>query len=109
MNEWMIAFGVTALISLIAACVLANRCLEMYQRIKELEQKKEDLRHSNKALKHQIDALINRIYASPNVEQMTALKLSLHMKQEEIDGLREKIRKQEVLLKQKWEGAKKCG
>ena len=106
MTEWIIGLATVAMIFFVLTCILANRCLCMYQEIKKLERKAEDMRHSNTALKTQIDTLVNRLYAAPEVEKVTTLKLHLHMKQEMIDALREKVRKQDVLLKQKWEGAK---
>lgn len=108
MNEWTIGLATVAVIFFVLACVAANRCLTMYQEIQKMERKMEDLRYSNKALKTQADTLLNRLYAAPDVEKMTALRMSLHMKQEENDALREKIKRQNQLLNQKWEEAKKC-
>lgn len=106
-TEWIIGLATVAVFFFILSCVLANRCLTMYREIRKLERKTDDLRHTNKALNGQIDTLLNRLYEAPEVEKMTALRMALHIKHEENDALREKIRKQDVLLKQKWEGAKK--
>jgi cell division protein FtsL len=109
MIEWIIGLATMLLIFLVATWTLVNRCLSMYEDIKKLERQNEDLRYSVKALKAENDKLHSRVFVSPEAERMTALKLSLHLKNEEIEELREKLRRQNQLLKQKWEGSRKGG
>ena len=108
MIEWIVGLATMMVIFLVATWTLANRCLSMYEEIKKLERQNEDLRYSVKALKDENSKLHSRVFVTPDVERMTALKLSLHLKNEEIEELREKVRRQNQLLKQKWEGSKKC-
>ena len=107
MVEWIIALGTLAVISFLVACALAKRCLAMYEQARKLERINEDLRFTVRSLKTQVSTLQNQLYINPNTEKMAALRMSLRLKQEEVEELREKVRKQNVLLKQKWEGAKK--
>lgn len=108
MIEWIIGLGALAVLFFAVACSLAVRCGNMYDQIKRLESSNADLRYSVKHLKAESDKFRNGVYVTPDTERITALKLSLHLKQEKIDALQAKIRKQEQLLNQKWEGAKKC-
>lgn len=108
MFELVVGLATLALIFLVAALMIANRYLALYEEVKKLERYNEDLKYSVKALKAENDKLHSRVFVAPDAERMTALKLSLHLKNEEIEELKEKVRKQNVLLKQKWEGSKKC-
>lgn len=107
MFELVIGLGSLTLIFLVTSIVVCNRYLELQHENRKLERMNADLRYSVKHLKTENDKLRNGVYVTPDTERITALKLSLHLKNEEIDELREKIRKQNQLLKQKWEGAKK--
>lgn len=107
MNEWMIGIATLAIIFLVAAWVLANRCMSMYREIQKLERSNQDLKYSVRSLRDENDRLHSQVYVNPDAERMTALRMSLHLKQEEIDALREKIKRQNQLLNQKWEDAKK--
>lgn len=109
MVEWIIALGSLTVILFIVTCVLEKRCLAMYEKNRKLERINEDLRFSVRSLKTQVSTLQNQLYINPNTEKMAALRMSLRLKQEEVEELREKIKKQNVLLKQKWEESKKCG
>ena len=108
MFELVVGLTTLTLIFLVISIVATNRCLVLHQEVRKLEQQNEDLRYSVKALKTENGKLHSRVFVSPEAERMTALKLSLHLKNEEIEELREKVRKQNQLLKQKWEGSKKC-
>lgn len=108
MFELVVGLTTLTLIFLVTSVMAANRCLSLHREVRKLEQLNEDLRYSVKALKTENDKLHSRVFVSPEAERMTALKLSLHLKNEEIEELREKVRKQNQLLKQKWEGSKKC-
>lgn len=108
MFELVVGLATLALIFLVAALMIANRYLALYEEVKKLERQNEDLRYSVKALKAENDKLHSRVFVAPDAERMAALKLSLHLKNEEIEELKEKVRRQNVLLKQKWEGSKKC-
>lgn len=107
MTELVIGLATLSVIFLVAAWVLANRCLSMYREIQKLERSNQDLKYSVRSLKDENDRLHSQVYVNPDAERMTALRMSLHMKQEEIDALREKVKRQDQLLKQKWEDAKK--
>ena len=109
MIEWIIGLSAMTLVFVVATWALANRCMSMYEQIKKLERSNQDLKYSVRSLKAENDRLHSRVFVAPDAERMTALKLSLHLKQEEIDELREKVKRQNQLLKQKWEDAKKCG
>lgn len=109
MMEWIIALGSLTVILFIVTCALEKRCLAMYEQNRKLERINEDLRFSVRSLKTQVSTLQNQLYINPNTEKMAALRMSLRLKQEEVEELREKIKKQNVLLKQKWEESKKCG
>ena len=108
MFELVVGLTTLTLIFLVISIVATNRCLVLHQEVRNLEQQNEDLRYSVKALKTENGKLHSRVFVAPDAERMTALKLSLHLKNEEIEELKEKVRKQNVLLKQKWEGSKKC-
>ena len=107
MFEVVVGLATLSLISLAAAVMGWNRYFALHHENKKLERQNADLRYSVKHLKTENAKLQNGVYVTPDTERITALKLSLHLKNEEIEELREKIKKQNVLLKQKWEGAKK--
>lgn len=109
MINWIIVLAATALIFLVVAWTLANRCISMYEEIKKLERNNASLKYSIRALKAENDKLRCQVACNPDVEKVTALKLSLYLKQEKIDALQAKVNRQQQLLQQKWEGAKKCG
>lgn len=107
MFELVVGLATLSLIFLVISIMGWNRYLVMHHENKKLERQNADLRYSVKHLKSENANLRNGVYVTPDTERITALKLSLHLKNEEIEELKEKIRKQNVLLKQKWEGAKK--
>lgn len=107
MFEVVVGLATLALIFLVAFIMVGNRYLALHHENKKLERQNADLRFSVKHLKTENEKLRNGVYVTPDTERITALKLSLHLKNEENEELKEKIRKQNVLLKQKWEGAKK--
>ena len=116
MFEVVVGLATFALIFLVTTIVAANRYLALHHENRNLEQYieeqkriNEDLKYSVKALKTENDKLRILVYCNPEVERMTALKMALHLKNEENEELREKVRKQNQLLNQKWEGSKKCG
>lgn len=107
MFELVVGLATLALVFLVMSIMGWNRYLAMHHENRKLERQNADLRFSVKHLKTENEKLRNGVYVTPDTERITALKLSLHLKNEEIEELREKIKKQNVLLKQKWEGAKK--
>ena len=116
MFEVVVGLTTLTLIFLVTSIVAANRYLALHHEVKTLERYSEDLKRSNedlkysvKALKAENDRLYILAYSNPELERMTALKMALHLKNEENEELREKVRKQNQLLNQKWEGSKKCG
>ena len=116
MFETVVGLATLLLVFLVASIVIAIRYVTLHEEAKtleryseELKRSNEDLKYSVKALKAENDRLHILVYCNPEVERMTALKMALHLKNEEIEELREKIRKQNVLLKQKWEGSKSGG
>lgn len=111
MNEhdlWIIALATLSVLFLAVSCVLAKRCISMCNDIQKLESDNAELKRSMKSLNAENSKHHRAVYVTPDAQRITALKLSLHLKNEEIEELKEKIRKQNVLLKQKWEGSKKC-
>lgn len=109
MFELVVGLATLALIFLVTSLMVANRYMVLYEKVRELERYTEDLKFSVKTLRAENDRLHSLVYCNPEVEKMTALKLTVHLKNEEIADLREKVRKQNQLLKQKWEGSRKCG
>ena len=106
MFELVVGLATLALIFLVISIMGWNRYLALHHENKKLERQNADLRYSVKHLKAENDKLRNGVYVTPDTERITALKLSLHLKNEEIDKLRDKVRKQNQLLNQKWEGSK---
>jgi len=104
MNAWSLALGALAVIFFFMACALGNRCIEFYNTIRDLEAKNADLRYSVRVYKDEMETMRTRI---PDGDQITRLKLELHLKQERIDALNAKLKEQRILLQQKWEGARK--
>jgi predicted RNase H-like nuclease (RuvC/YqgF family) len=107
MNEWTFILAILSFLLLALFCAVASRCGEMGKEIKRLESQNADLRYSVKHLKAENQKLQNGVYVTPDTERITALKLSLHLKQEKIDALQAQVKKQRQLLNQKWEDAKK--
>ena len=107
MFELVVGLGTLTLIFMVGFIMVGNRYLALHHENKKLERQNADLRYSVKHLKTENAKLQNGVYVTPDTERITALKLSLHLKNEENEELKEKIRKQNVLLKQKWDGAKK--
>ena len=111
MNKYELLIGVLAALLIIfvaLAFIFTKQCISMYNKIQKLETENAELKHSVKSLKTENNKLHRLVYVTPDAQRITALKLSLHLKDEEICELKDKIRKQNVLLKQKWEGSKKC-
>lgn len=104
---WIIALSALDVMFLAVACILLKRCISMCNDIQKLEAEKAELKRSMKSLKAENKKLHRLVCETPEVQRITALKLSLRLKDEEIDELKEKVRKQSILLKQKWEGSKK--
>lgn len=107
MVEWIIALGAIAVILLACAVAMANRLDKMFEDIKKLEQANADLRYSVKFLKDENKRLQNRVYVTPESHDVTRLKLEILQKQERIEALQVKLKRQHQLLNQKW-GDSKC-
>lgn len=107
MTEWIIALGAIATILLACAIAMANRMDKMFEDIKKLEQTNADLRYSVKFLKDENKRLQNRMYVTPESHDVTRLKLEILQKQERIEALQTKLKRQHQLLNQKW-GDSKC-
>jgi predicted nucleic acid-binding Zn-ribbon protein len=107
MFEVIVGLSCLTLIFLVTSIMAGNRYLSLQHENRKLEQMNADLRYSVKHLKTENEKLRNGVYVTPDTERITALKFSLHLKQEKIFELQEKIRKQQQLLNQKWEGCKK--
>jgi hypothetical protein len=115
MFEMLVGLATLTLIFLVTSIWAANRYLVMHHEVRKAERYCEDLKRYNEELKRSVKALETEndrlhilVYCNPELERMTALKMALHLKNEENEELREKVRKQNQLLKQKWEGSKKC-
>jgi predicted RNase H-like nuclease (RuvC/YqgF family) len=107
MVEWIIALGAIAVILLACAVAMANRIDKMFEDIKKLEQLNADLIYSIKLLKVENKRLQNRVYVTPESHDVTRLKLEILQKQERIEALQVKLKRQHQLLNQKW-GDSKC-
>jgi len=107
MSEWTFFLAILSFLLLALFCAVASRCGEMGKEIKRLEGCNADLRYSVRHLKAENEKLRSGVYVTPDTERVTALKLSLHLKQEKIDALQAKLKRQQQLLNQKWEDAKK--
>jgi len=107
MVEWIIALGAIATILLVFAVALANRIDKMYGELKKLEQNNADLRYSVQFLKDENRRLQNSVFITPDAQDVTRLKLELHLKQERIEALQMKLKRQHQLLQQKW-GESRC-
>ena len=107
MIELIIVLGALVVIFLAAACALASRCNSLYDEIKKLEASNAYLKCSVRALKSENDRMQNRVYVTTDTHQVARLKLSLRLREEQIDDLKTKLDRQQQLLQQKWEGSKK--
>ena len=107
MNAWTLAMGALAVIFFFMSCALGNRCIEFYNKIQDMESKNADLRYSVKFLNSENERLKNSLVITPDTQEITRLKLELHLKKEQIEALRLKVKRQHQLLQQKW-GDSKC-
>ena len=107
MVEWIIALGAISVILLACAVAMANRMDRMFEDIKKLEQANADLHYSVKFLKDENKRLQNTVYITPDSQDITRLKLEILQKQERIEALLLKLKRQHQLLRQKW-GDSKC-
>lgn len=107
MNEWTLAMGGLAVIFFVIACALGHKCIELYDDIKYLEDRNADLRYSVKCLNSENERLKNSLVITPDTQDVTRMKLELHLKQERIEALQMKVKRQHQLLQQKW-GDSKC-
>lgn len=107
MIELIIVLGALVVIFLAAACALASRCNSLYDEIKKLEASNYDLKCSVKVLRVENNRLRSREYAIPDTRRVTALNLAIRLKDEQIDDLKTKLKRQQQLIQQKWEVCKK--
>ena len=107
MIEWLVALSVTTLLFLGLTVVLVSRCVSMGAEITRLEAKNTVLKDSIFALRTALEREIKKETSNQYEQQITSLKLALHLKQEKVDELQAKLKEQRVLLQQKWEGSKK--
>lgn len=106
MTEWIIALGAIATILLICSVALAKRIIAMYDDMKKLERSNADLRYSVKFLKDENRRLQNSVSVTTDPQEVTKLKWELHLKQEKIEALQMKLKREHQLLNQKWNGMK---
>ena len=107
MFEIAVGLAILTLIFLVTSIMAGNRYLQMYQENRKLEQEISDLRYSVKYLKDENKRLQNTTYFMPDDQETTRLKLQLLQKQERIESLQIKLKRQHQLLQQKW-GESKC-
>lgn len=107
MIEWIIALGALAVFFFIVACALVSRCNYLYDEIEKLEASNFDLKCSVKVLRTENNRLRSQECAIPDTRRVTALNLTIRLKDEQIDDLKTKLKRQQQLLQQKWEGSKK--
>lgn len=108
MVEWIIALGAITVILLALAVAMANRLDKLYEQVKKLERNNADLRYSVSYLKDENRRLKSTVYITPDAQDITRLKLQILQKQERIEALQVKLKRQHQLLQQKW-GESKCG
>lgn len=107
MVEWVIALGATSLLFFGFTIALGSRCISMGEEIKRLELKNSIQKDALCATRTALAIQVKKESSNQYEQQITSLKLALHMKQEKIDELQAKLKEQRVLLRQKWEGSKK--
>ena len=107
MIEWVIALTGLSVLFFGFTIALASRCISMGEEIKRLEQKNQNQWDALRATRTALEIEIKKESSNQYEQQITSLKLALHMKQEKIDELQAKLKEQRVLLRQKWEGSKK--
>ena len=107
MIEWLVALSVTTLLFMGLTVVLVSRCVSQGAEITRLEAKCTVLKESLFAVRTELEREIKKDSANQYEQQITSLKLALHLKQEKMDELQAKLKEQRVLLQQKWDGSKK--
>lgn len=107
MFEMVVGLSCLTLIFLVTSIVAGNRSLALHQENRKLEQMNADLRYSVKFLKEENKRLQNSVFITPDTQDVTKMKLELHLKQERIEALQMKLKRQHQLLQQKW-GESKC-
>lgn len=106
MTEWIIALGTLLALFVASTCILASRIINMRDDMDCMAEHNKELKAAVKQLRYENSNLRNRVYINPDNNRITSLKLALHLKQEKIDSLQARIDKQNMLLKQKWEGSR---
>lgn len=104
MNNWIIGLATTALIFMVVTWMLATRCIAMSREIRKLERSNQELKYFARTLRAENTKLSSQVTEEGRI---TSMRLSLHLKDEKISELENLVKRQNVLLKQKWEGAKK--
>ena len=107
MFEMVVGLSCLTLIFLVTSIMAGNRSLALHHENRKLEQMNADLRYSVKFLKEENKRLQNTVCITPDDQELTRLKLQLLQKQERIESLQMKLKRQHQLLQQKW-GESKC-
>ena len=107
MFELVVGLAILTLIFLVTSIMAGNRYLALHHENKKLERMNADLRYSVKFLKDENKRLQNTVYIAPEAHDVTRLKLEILQKQERIEALQVKVKRQHQLLQQKW-GESKC-
>lgn len=107
MFEMVVGLATLALIFLVTSIVAGNRYLALHHENRKLEQMNADLRYSVKFLKGENKRLQDTVYIVQDDQELARMKLQLLQKQERIEALQLKVKRQHQLLNQKW-GESKC-
>ena len=121
MTEWLIVLGVIATMLFVFACAICKSYLSMAEEMRMMKEKNNALRTSYDSLKkvneelalsvYNMTAENNRLrniaYGNEDAQRVSALRLELHLKQERIEELQNRLKEQRLLLRQKWEGSKR--
>lgn len=121
MTEWLIVLGVIATMLFVFACAIGKSCLSMADELRLMKEKNNALRTSYDSLKkaneelalsiYNMTAENNRLrniaYGNEDAQRVSALRLELHLKQERIEELQNRLKEQRLLLRQKWEESKR--
>lgn len=107
MFELVVGLATLTLIFMATSIIAGNRYLALHHECRKLEQMNADLRYSVKFLKDENKRLQGTVYIAHDDQELTRMKLQLLQKQERIEALQLKVKRQHQLLNQKW-GESKC-
>lgn len=104
MIEWLIASIAIMIISIAINFAQRKKCEHLTNRVRILEKKNTELLCSIRVCKNNLQI----VRKSAEDEEIAQLRFQLYRKQEQIDELQNVLKKQRILLEQKWSEGKKC-